>query len=119
VTRPWQVYGEGGVQYKGGNFNEDYTYTARDIRFTTKGTTLYAIALGWPQDGRLTIKSLAAPADGKANRIKRVELLGHKGELSFEQSAVGLLVTLPAEKPCEFAWSLRITGTDLAPVSGK
>ena len=36
-SRPWQVYGEGPVKAKGGNFHEDFTYTAKDIRFTTKG----------------------------------------------------------------------------------
>jgi len=118
-TRPWRVYGEGAVQYKGGHFNEDYTYSAGDIRFTTKGPALYAIALGWPQDGQLTIKSLAAPASGNGNRIKRVELLGHKGRLNFTQSANGLVVSLPAEKPCDYAWSLKITGTDLTPVTEK
>ena len=35
------------------------TYSAKDIRFTTKGKTLYAIALGWPDDGKMVIKSLA------------------------------------------------------------
>ena len=47
-TRPWQVYGEGAVQARGGAMRENMTYSAKDIRFTTKGKTLYAIALGWP-----------------------------------------------------------------------
>ena len=48
---------------QGGNFNEDgLRYTAADIRFTTKGDTLYAIALGWPESGKLVVRSLAAPA---------------------------------------------------------
>jgi len=46
-------------------------------------------------------------------------LLGHKGKLSFTQSADGLIVTLPGQKPCEYAWALRITGTDLEPVATK
>jgi alpha-L-fucosidase len=48
-----------------------------------------------------------------------VELLGHKGKLKFTQSASGLVVSLPAQKPCDFAWSLKITGTDLTPVAEK
>jgi len=52
-TRPWQVYGEGPVRTKGGHFKEDFKYTAKDIRFTTKGKTLYAVALGWPEDGEV------------------------------------------------------------------
>jgi alpha-L-fucosidase len=54
-TRPWLVFGEGPTQVKGGAFKEDFTYTAQDIRFTTKGKTLYAIALGWPDDGKFVI----------------------------------------------------------------
>ena len=44
------------------NFNENSTtpYTSQDIRFTTKGSTLYAIALAWPADGKLAIRTLAA-----------------------------------------------------------
>ena len=52
-TRPWLIYGEGPVRAKGGHFKEDFAYTAKDIRFTTKGDgTLYAFALGWPEEGR-------------------------------------------------------------------
>ena len=84
-----------------------------------RAPTLYAIALGWPEDGQLTIKSLAAPAGGNGNRIKQVELLGHKGKLQFTQTANGLVVTLPAEKPCDFACTLKITGSNLKPVTDK
>ena len=63
-TRPWKIYGEGP------NVKNDATakdsaknaprgigpeHTAKDIRFTTKGDTLYAIALGWPADGKVVI----------------------------------------------------------------
>lgn len=59
-TRPWTVYGEGPTKVKGGSFNDTATkgYTAQDIRFTTKGDALYAIAMEWPGDGKLTLKSL-------------------------------------------------------------
>lgn len=115
-TRPWLVYGEGAVRAKGGSFKEDFAYTAQDIRFTTKGATLYAFALGWPADGKLAIRSLARPADGSGNRIERVELLGHDGELQFTQSGEALVVTLPAEKVSAYTAALRITGRDLKPV---
>ena len=53
---------------------------AKDIRFTTKGATLYAIALGWPEDGRLT-HPVPGPACGRTgNRIKRVELARPQGQ---------------------------------------
>ena len=114
-TRPWLVYGEGKVRPKGGAFHEDFAYTADDIRFTTKGKTLYAVALGWPKDGRLLVRSLAKPAQGSGNAIAAVGLLGYQGSLAWKQTADGLLVTLPAEKPCDYTCALKITGTGLKP----
>jgi alpha-L-fucosidase len=114
-TRPWLVYGEGPVRTKGGHFKEDFAYSAKDIRFTTKDKTLYAIALGWPEDGQLVIRSLGKPADQKSNQIKRVELVGHKGKLKFEQTEEGLTVKLPGEKLSELTCALRIEGTNLLP----
>src|SRR5207248_681707 len=61
-TRPFTVYGEGAPETSGTkNFNENRAapYTAQDIRFTTKGPVLYAIALAWPVDGKLRIRTLA------------------------------------------------------------
>lgn len=114
-TRPWLVYGEGAVQAKGGAFRENMTYSTKDIRFTTKGKILYAIALGWPEDGKIVIKSLAKTADPEQNKIKKVELLGHSGKLKFDQTADGLIVELPAEKLSDLTCSLRITGHNLKP----
>ena len=115
-TRPWSVYGEGAVKAQGGSFKEDFKYTFKDIRFTTKGKTLYAIALGWPEDGQLVVRSLAKPAGEQLNRITRVSLLGHKGKLKWTQTPEGLLVTLPAQKPSEYTAALKITGANLKPV---
>jgi alpha-L-fucosidase len=114
-TRPWLVYGEGAVQARGGAFRENMTYTARDIRFTTKGKTLYAIALGWPDDGKLVIKSLARTADPAQNRIRKIEALGRSGRLKFEQTGDGLVVELPGEKLSDLTCALRITGSNLKP----
>jgi alpha-L-fucosidase len=116
-TRPWQVYGEGPTQVKGGAFKENFAYTARDIRFTTKGKTLYAIALGWPEDGKVVIKSLAKTPDAGVNQIKRVTLLGHHGKLKFTQTGEGLTVELPAQKINDLACSLKITGHQLQPAA--
>ena len=116
-TRPWLVFGEGPTQVKGGAFKEDFKYSAKDIRFTTKGKTLYAIALGWPDDGKFVIKSLAKTDDPSVNKIKRVELLGYKGKLKFMQTAEGLTVELPAQKLSDLTCSLKITGSNLKPVT--
>jgi alpha-L-fucosidase len=116
-TRPWLVYGEGEVKARGGAFKENFHYSARDIRFTTKGKTLYAIALGWPQDGKIVVKSLAKTGDASVNNIKRVKLLGCRGSLKFSQTAAGLIVELPAQKISDLTCSLKITGGNLKPVT--
>ena len=56
-TRPWVEFGEGPTTVKEGHFGEKHIkdFTAGDIRFTTKGKTLYAIVLAWPADRQLTI----------------------------------------------------------------
>ncbi|MGA3144166.1 MAG: alpha-L-fucosidase [Verrucomicrobiota bacterium] len=116
-TRPWLIFGEGLVLAKGGAFKENFQYTAKDIRFTMKGRTLYAIALGWPDDGKVVIKSLARTDDSSVNKIKRVGLLGYKGKLKFTQTAEGLTVELPAQKLSDLTCSLKITGSNLKPVT--
>ena len=105
ATRPWTVYGEGPTQVVSGHFNEGkLQYTPEDIRFTTKRGVLYAIALGWPESGKLTIRSLPGPA------ISAVRMLGASGPLKFTRGPQGLAVTLPPSKPCDHAFALRIEG---------
>jgi alpha-L-fucosidase len=115
-TRPWLVYGEGAVKAKGGHFGEDFAYTSKDIRFTTKDKTLYATALGWPADGQLVIKSLAKPANEDINNIRKVSMVGYDGKVEWTQTAEGLVVKVPAQKISEYTCAVRITGTDLKPV---
>jgi alpha-L-fucosidase len=110
-SRPWLVYGEGAVRTKGGSFKEDFKYSAKDIRFTTKGDTLYALALGWPESGKLVVKTLATAA----GKISGVALLGSDAKLDWQQTAEGLVVTLPAQKISEYTTGLKITGSDLKP----
>jgi alpha-L-fucosidase len=118
-TRPWLIYGEGAAKVeKSGSFNDTkIEYSARDIRFTTKGRTLYAIALGWPAEGRLTLRALAKTDATGVNQIKRVELLGYPGQLKFTQTADGLSVELPSQKISDLTCSLRITGSNLKPAT--
>ncbi len=104
-TRPAQIYGEGPTQ----DWREPFT--AKHIRFTTKGNTLYAAALGWPEGGKLLVKSLGS----QAGTVSSVRLLGHQRELNYSQTDAGLSVALPAEKPCEHAFVFRVEGRRLKP----
>jgi alpha-L-fucosidase len=112
-TRPWLIHGEGPVRAKGGHFGEDFAYSAKDIRFTMKGDkTLYAFAMGWPADGKVVIRSLAKFPE-VTGKVTGVSLLGYGGQIKWTHDADGLAVQLPAEKPCDYAVALKITGEDL------
>jgi alpha-L-fucosidase len=116
ATRPWKIYGEGPTQVVGGSFKDTATqgYTAADIRFTTKGETLYAIALARPADGKLTIKSLAAGSNLTKREIRTVQLLGSRAKLQWTRTAEGLSVELPNQKPDGYPVALRIAPVDRA-----
>jgi alpha-L-fucosidase len=115
-TRPWKVSGEGPTKVVGGSFKDTATsgYTAEDIRFTAKGDTLYAIALAWPQDGKLSIKSLAADSELTKREIKTVQMLGSKSQVKWTRTADGLSVELPNVKPSGYPVALKIFPVDRA-----
>jgi alpha-L-fucosidase len=104
-TRPWTTWGEGAVQIEGGHFKEDATFTADDVRFTTKDGTLYAFSLGWPAKG-LTIRALGTAA----GRVSGVRLLGHDGRIEWTQDAAGLKIAVPERRPCDHAVAFAIDG---------
>lgn len=110
-TRPWTIFGEGPTAVVEGPFADTKrkAFTAQDIRFTRKGTTLYAIALAWPDSGVLTIASLAQGSQGLPAEIASVELLGASAPVSTARDARGLHVTLPPAPPVRpHALALRI-----------
>jgi alpha-L-fucosidase len=109
-TRPGKIFGEGPTEIIEGNFNDvkRAAFTAQDYRFTRKGKNLYVIALGWPTDGILRIKTLAPGGAAEAPRIQKIELLGARGPLKWKRDRRELAVTLPEEKPCEHAFVLKL-----------
>jgi alpha-L-fucosidase len=109
-TRPWKIFGEGPTQVVGGSFKDTATqpYTSQDIRFTTRGQTLYAIALAWPADGKLVIKSLASGSGLSPGKTSKIELLGSESSVKWLRTPQGLTVTLPSQRPSDYALALRI-----------
>jgi alpha-L-fucosidase len=84
-------------------------FTWRDIRYTTKGEYLYAFLLDWPPKNKPFVElTFLAPGNTRVGEIQSVELLGHDGDIQWEQHPDGLRVTLPKEKPCDFAYCLKI-----------
>ncbi|HET9502714.1 MAG TPA: alpha-L-fucosidase [Hymenobacter sp.] len=114
-TRPWKIFGEGPAQQaaaalsaQGFNEGKGKPFGAEDIRYVTKGKTLFATALGWPSSGQLLLKSLAAGGPHYPGKVKQVELLGAPGKLKFEHTKDGLAVVLPTQKPNDIAYALKI-----------
>jgi alpha-L-fucosidase len=100
ATRPWKVFGEsdhsGNTKGKSGKDQ----YSAADIRFTTKGDTLYAIALNWPRDGTVRVTSLAEGSHYYPGKIGKVEVLGAKAPATWKRTAEALEVNAGTESPC-------------------
>lgn len=103
-TRPWKIFGEGPVaessnplHAQGFNEGKHKPYTAKDIRFVTKGDALYAHVLKSPEDGKVIIQSLSTNNELYPNAVKKVELIGSKTPLKFNRTAEGLVVEIPAD----------------------
>lgn len=105
-SRPWKVYGEKPVDttkvVRRGRFNENYNFTAKDIRFTTKGNTLYAFCLGKPTID-IVIKSLSKSSKLADKAVASVSMVGSKEKLGWKQSSEGLVIKKPATMP---AWEV-------------
>ena len=110
-TRPWVVYGEGPSTATGGRRgmgSDVRSYTSEDFRFTRKGDIVYVFIMSWPENGKSTIKSLAQGSENFPGEIARIEMLGAE-TLTFTRDASGLVVNLPAKRPNDYAYALKIT----------
>jgi alpha-L-fucosidase len=109
-TRPWTTFGEGPTRIKGGRMSErkkQVSYTAKDVRFTRRGSVLYAICMAWP-DESVAIDSLGTESVHCDGKIESVRLIGHNGKLEWTQYEDTLTVRMPPQKPCEYAFVLKI-----------
>ncbi len=122
ATRPWKIFGESPQVVVSKNANEQQAFneskrkelTHKDVRFTTKGNTLYAFFMGWPEGGsnEVVIRPLGNNSEQKIGAIENVELLG-AGKVDFKRTDDGLQVSLPSQKPGEHAYALKISGSSL------
>ncbi len=104
-THPWRTYGEGPTEVANGTFQDTKTkpYTAEDFRFTMHDDSLYAIALGWPENGQAIIHSIKA-----SDNVSSVTLLADNRKVPFEQRNDGLHLYLPTIPVGEHAYVFRI-----------
>lgn len=99
-SRPWKIFGEGPTEIPEGAFTDTNRdkFTAKDIRYTTKGCTLYAIVMGQPEDGELLLTEV------KPEDQYRIATLLNGERLKAKRTPEGLKITMPAgfeydEKP--------------------
>ncbi len=106
-TRPYRVYGEGPTQMKKSGHmikTEDKAiYTAKDIRYTTKGNIIYAIQLGVAPEGKLTQLNEVGE-----EKIKNVRLLGSEEKLEWWIEKHTLFIKNPKILPSKIANSFVI-----------
>ena len=112
ATRPWKIYGEGPstrVKIETGNFNEDKQKDLgpEDVRFTVKGSTLYAFVMGCPEK-QAVVQALGLASPQAPGKILKVELLGSKGDVNWKQTESALVVEMPAEKISDIGITLKV-----------
>ncbi len=108
-TRPWRTFGEGPTKIIEGAFHDSdsQVFTPEDFRFTTKGGVLYAIELGWPENGEAVIHSLGKGEAGD-RAVESVELLGSTDRIAFTARPDGLHLKLPLQAPGKSAYAFAI-----------
>jgi alpha-L-fucosidase len=111
ATRPWKIYGEGpstikGNQPKGrfGGVSDTRAYQPGDIRFTTKGNTLFAFCMAKPTTD-IKMASLGKNSKYLDKAIASVTMLGSNEKLNWVQQGDALVITKPVTLP---AW--QVTG---------
>ncbi|MGO9433041.1 MAG: alpha-L-fucosidase [Terracidiphilus sp.] len=110
-TRPWKIYGEGPStlqKVEAGNFNEDKQkdLTAEDIRFTKKGSTIYAFVMGKPEI--VVVNALGLWSPQNPGKIQRVKILGHEGDTQWVQDDESLRVKVPSSVASQIGLALKV-----------
>lgn len=109
-THYWKVYGEGpqtkennAIQRQGFNEGKGKAATAKDIRYTQKGNTIYAFLLGVPKSNTI-LKAFAG------EKIASITLLGSNEGVNYYTDTDGTLILLPPTKaPFTEALTYKIT----------
>lgn len=108
-TRPWKVFGEGPAAEAANpinaqGFNEGrIKFSSKDIRFNQKGRVLYVTVMGSPTEP-IQVKNL-----NQQTGISRIELLGSKEKVKWQQTSQHLQIEAPATVPNPIAVVYKVT----------
>lgn len=94
-TSFWRTYGEGPTEVKEGQFTDGDTkvFTSEDIRFTVKGSSLYATVMVYPDNGIVHIQSLKEGSPHFHGMIEQVRILGYEEQPNWERNEDALTIT--------------------------
>ena len=115
-TRPWRVFGGGPTKVKTGMFAEHgpaTPYGAKDVRYAQRDGAVYALILGWPEDGIVRLMELGTSAPTGRGTVERVSLVGDQAALRTERKADALEITLPEARRDPIGIALVIRGSGL------
>lgn len=114
-TVPYIIPGEGPLQIRGGSFIDGAAsvFSAADFRFTVRddvtGSYLYASTVEWPEGDEIVLATLGSRLEVESRTVSAVQMLGVQGSLEWRQELDGLHVTLPAARPSEHGYALKIS----------
>jgi len=114
-TRPFVDFGEGPTRLqKGGHFvRMEGGYTPQDIRYTCRGTTVYAIVLGWPGENKQVVMTMFSKSNkAEIIKVEDVSMLGTNEKIRWERQDTGLVVTTPTTKTNDMAIVFKISTYD-------
>lgn len=95
-SRVWRASGEGPTQVEEGQFTDGAAkvFTSEDIRFTAKGSNIYAVVLKYPENGVVKIRSLGEKNAAKLPHfhgiLKDISILGFEEKPEWKRTEEAL-----------------------------
>ncbi|MCD8176864.1 MAG: alpha-L-fucosidase [Tannerellaceae bacterium] len=100
-TRPWYTYGQEPTTQPEGSFDNHkeflkVKYSPKDVRYTKKGNTIYAMTLGVPAAGEvMTLEAFAKHNLPAPLSVKQVSVLGTNQPVKWSETQEGLSIEIP------------------------
>jgi alpha-L-fucosidase len=109
-TRPFVVYGEGPKRLaSSGHFTQmTGDYNEENIRFTTKGSTIYAIQMGWSGNQKDVLIQSINLTNLAGAKITKVFVVDSPEVINWKLTDDGLVVTTPSKVSNKIALCYKI-----------